>query len=146
MTTLKIGTAPRCFIGMVAPLQALPAHHVAARLLSPTSAQTAFVIVSDALRHRQLLGLLGHSLNSESRSSIRARRYSLLYLLILIPLLRSARCSQSCVGLDVWDLTAPVERLKGREPQVSTRTPLLSLSNSPTRRPIHQAKSKVQGR
>jgi hypothetical protein len=46
--------------------------------------------------------------------------------------------------LDVWDLTAPVERRKGREPQVSTRTPLLSLSNSPTRRPIHQAKPTVQ--
>jgi hypothetical protein len=40
----------------------------------------------------------------------------------------------------------PVGRRKRREPQVSTRTPLLSLSNSPTRRPIHQAKATVHGR
>jgi hypothetical protein len=72
----------------------------------------------------------------------------LLYLLILGPHIRSADqrfAAKVVLWLDVWDLTALLERLKGCELQVSTRTPLLSLSNSPTRRPIHQAKSTLHG-
>jgi hypothetical protein len=44
------------------------------------------------------------------------------------------RHTASCALAQCLGLTALVERLKGRELQVSTRRPLLSLSNSPTRR------------
>jgi hypothetical protein len=74
--------------------------------------------------------LSGH----ESRSSICPVDIFFAICLYWSRLFDQRYTAKVVIWLDVWDLTAPVERLKGRELQVSTRTPLLSLSNSPTRR------------